>query len=66
MNKAPTGSRRLCVRMLTVEKTAEQLDVSQKTVRRLIDSGELVAHRIGRNIRIAGDDLRAFVNQRRG
>ncbi len=52
--------------MLTVATTAERLDLSEKTVRRLIDSGDLVAHRIGRNVRIAEDDLRAFLYQRRG
>jgi excisionase family DNA binding protein len=42
------------------------LCISEKTVRRLIASGALVAHRAGRNIRISDADLRAFLAQRRG
>ncbi|MBS0562652.1 MAG: helix-turn-helix domain-containing protein [Proteobacteria bacterium] len=65
MNQTPSGARRSAARLLTVDQTAEQLQLSTKSVRRLIDSGDLVAHRIGRCIRVADDDLRAFLNARR-
>ena len=50
----------------TVAQIAEILDVSQRTVRRWIDSGELIAHRLGRNLRISGGDFDAFLIRRRG
>lgn len=49
----------------TVQQVAETLQVSDKQVRRWIASGDLVAHRLGRQLRIADADLRAFVAQRR-
>lgn len=49
-----------------VADTARLLDLSEKTVRRLIASGALVSHRVGRSVRISDADLRAFLSQRRG
>jgi len=40
--------------MLTVEEVAKELRVDQKTVRRWIQRGELVAIDIGREYRISG------------
>jgi excisionase family DNA binding protein len=40
---------------------AEALDVSPRTVRRWIANGDLIAHRINGVVRIAEDDLRAFL-----
>jgi len=51
--------------LLTIAQTAEHLQVSTKSVRRWIESGELVAHRIGRQLRISSSDLQAFVRMRR-
>ena len=51
--------------LLTIPQTAEHLQVSTKSVRRWIESGELVAHRIGRQLRISWSDLQAFVRMRR-
>ena len=53
-------------RLLTIRQTAEIFQVSEKKVRRLIKSDELVAYRIGRQLRIAKEDLRRFLQQRRG
>ena len=50
---------------LTVEQTAEVLQVSDRTVRRWIDDGDLVAHRFGRQLRIAPADLNSFIRMRR-
>ena len=44
-----------------IAEVAERLDVSTRTVRRWIESRELVAHRFGGVVRIAERDLRAFL-----
>ena len=51
--------------LLTIPQTADVLQVSEKTVRRWIDSGELVAHKIGRQWRISDADLDTFIKMRR-
>lgn len=50
-------------RLYTVAETAEQLASSEKTIRRLIERGELRVRRIGRSVRVAHDDLAAFLAQ---
>jgi excisionase family DNA binding protein len=52
-------------RLLSIATVALQLDVSQKTVRRLIEDGELPIHRIGRQVRISESDLAAFIARSR-
>jgi excisionase family DNA binding protein len=56
-----TRDRRHRIQFFTVTETAEMLRVSSRTVRRWIDSGQLVAHRPGGVVRIAENDLRAFL-----
>ena len=51
--------------LLTIGQVAEQLLVSTKTVRRWIKSGDLVAHRFGRQWRISESDLQTFIRTRR-
>ncbi|HOP78929.1 MAG TPA: helix-turn-helix domain-containing protein [Armatimonadota bacterium] len=55
-------------RLLTAKQVAEYLNVSERTVWRLIDSGELPHIKIGKQTtRIKPEDLEAYVNrQRRG
>ncbi len=53
-------------RLLSVKQVAEELNVSIKTIRRQIASGAMIAHRIGRSIRVSADDLAAYRNRRRG
>ena len=60
------ASARRTVRLLSVPEAADQLGISEKGVRRAIGRGDLIAHRIGRLLRIAEDDLAAFVALRRG
>ena len=55
---SPKKHRRISV-------VAEVLDCSEKHVRRLIDRRELVAHRIGRLIRIAPKDFETFLKMSR-
>ena len=49
--------------LLTTADVAALLQVSTKTVRRLIDRGELGAIRIGRNVRIKPEILRALIER---
>ncbi len=46
---------------LTVKDVAQRLQLSPKSVRRLIDEGMLRIHRFGRAIRIAEEDLNQFL-----
>jgi excisionase family DNA binding protein len=59
-----TGSARRgqpITKLLTIDEVAEVLNVSPRTVRRLIDEGALPVHRLGRLVRISDDDLAAFL-----
>ena len=52
-------------RPLAVGEVAELLQVSSKTVRRWIERQELRTHRLGRQLRVAEEDLATFLGQRR-
>lgn len=45
--------------MLTLRETAQRLNVSEKTVRRLVANRELAAVRVGAQLRIDADQLEA-------
>ena len=68
-DREPTRSGRMTpprhfrerIRFFTVAEVAEHLSVSTRTIRRWIESCELVAHRFGRAVRIGEGDLRAFL-----
>ena len=49
----------------TVPEVAAYLQISARTIYRLIDDGELPVHRIGRSVRISVSDLEQFVRARR-
>lgn len=49
---------------MTVAEVARQLRVSNMTVYRLINSGQLAAVRIGRGYRIREDDVVKYLEQR--
>jgi len=51
------GGRQPFGRLRTIDETAEILNVSSRTVRRLIDSGTLPVHRFGRSVRISDPDI---------
>jgi excisionase family DNA binding protein len=53
--------RRDDLNFLKISQVAERLGVATRTVRRWIDAGRLIAHRFGGVVRIAENDLRAFV-----
>jgi excisionase family DNA binding protein len=48
-------------RLLSIAAVALHLGLSEKTVRRLIQDGQLPSHRVGRQIRISEMDLAAFL-----
>lgn len=43
--------------LLTIPATTEKLGLSIRTVRRMIDAGDLHVHRLGRSIRISEEDI---------
>lgn len=49
-------------RLWTVAEVADHIRVSNMTVYRLIKSGELPAIRVGKNYRIRGGDLFAYLD----
>lgn len=46
---------------LTIAEVAERLRVATRTVRRWIESNNLVVYRVGGVVRVAESDLRAFL-----
>lgn len=50
--------------LLTIPEVAERLQVSIKTIRRWIASGDLPTVRLGHQIRIQPKDLDIFLRQR--
>ena len=50
--------------LLSIKRTADHCDVSEKTVRRWIDNGELPAAKLGGQWRIRPRDLEMFVFER--
>ena len=51
--------------LLTIKQAAKPLQVSTKTIRRWVETGDLVAHRIGHQWRISSSDLQIFIRMRR-
>ena len=45
----------------TIQSLAEDLEVSERSVHRWIDAGDLIVYRFGRSVRIADNDRRAFL-----
>jgi excisionase family DNA binding protein len=57
-----TGTRnRPLTPLRTIEEAAELFNTSSRTVRRLIASGALPVHRIGRLVRISEQDIAVFL-----
>ena len=55
---------RSVARFVTVAEVAEQLRVSNMTVYRLVQAGELPAVRVGRSYRIREDDVDGYLSKR--
>jgi excisionase family DNA binding protein len=60
-DNGPLGSDRLW----TVAEVADHMRVSNMTVYRLIKAGELPAIRVGKNYRVRGSDLAAYLDASR-
>jgi excisionase family DNA binding protein len=50
---------------LTIEDVAEKLQVSRRTVVRLIELGQLTVTRVASRVRIAPEDLHRYLASRR-
>ena len=61
---SPALNPSLVERFLTVGEVAKHLRVSNMTVYRLVNSGQLAAVRVGRGYRIREDDVRKYLQQR--
>jgi excisionase family DNA binding protein len=53
------------ITLWTTQEVATQLNVSKRTVTRVINNGELPFIQIGRSIRVSKEDLFNFVDQQR-
>ena len=60
-----TDRQRRAEELMSVEDVAKRLDVSIKTVRRLISKGEIEVYRIGRQLRVSEGDLAHYLVRRR-
>lgn len=49
--------------IMTIEQTAEYLQLGVKTIRRMIDEGELKASKIRNNWRIRKSDIDEYLDQ---
>jgi excisionase family DNA binding protein len=57
--------RRPVPQFYTVDEIAKRLNLSRRSVSRLIQSRELAAHRFGRSLRVSDDDLAEFLARNR-
>jgi excisionase family DNA binding protein len=62
---ATASPRSISGPLLSISVVAKRLDISIRTVRRLIDDKSIAIYRIGRQIRISEPDLAAYVQSRR-
>ncbi len=46
--------------LFSLEELASRWGVSVKTLRRIVQRGELKTHRIGTQIRVSADDIRSY------
>jgi excisionase family DNA binding protein len=56
-----SGRKRNQITFFTIAEIAECLRVTDRTIRRWIEAGDLPVHRIGGIVRIAENDLRGFL-----
>lgn len=55
------------MRLLTIREVAESLQVSEKTIRRLVSRGELAGFKVGDRgqVRVKSEDLEAYLERQR-
>ena len=61
---SPSRQSGRAARLLSIKEAAEFFAVSEKTVRRWIAAGQLVAHKLGRQWRIPPDEIERFLATR--
>ena len=54
---------RAALRLLTIKDVAERMQVSCRTIHRLVGNGDLKVIHIGRSVRVSEEALKAFLNQ---
>ena len=66
MTANPTDKHRPASQFLDIPAVAARLDISSKTVRRMIERGDLPVYRIGKLLRISEADLANYLANMRG
>ena len=61
--KPPKPELPAAPRLVTIKDVAERLQVSGRTIHRLIAAGDLIVIRIGRSVRVSEQALKAFLTQ---
>jgi excisionase family DNA binding protein len=61
--KLPQPDRPAAPRLLTIKDVAERLQVSPRTIHRVVANGDLTVIRIGRAVRVSEEALKAFLTQ---
>ncbi len=61
--KPPKPERPAAPRLLTIRDVAERLQVSGRTIHRVVANGDLTVIRIGRAVRVSEEALKAFLTQ---
>lgn len=58
---------KMSMMMFTIQEVADKMKVSNKTIRRLIKRGDLVAYRVGDRgqLRVKADDLEQYLEKQR-
>ncbi len=63
MTKTPKPECPVAPRLLTIKDVAERLQVSGRTIHRLVANGGLTVVRIGRAVRVSEAALKAFLTE---
>jgi excisionase family DNA binding protein len=53
----------MAVPLLTIRNVSERLQISVRTIHRLVANGDLTVIRIGRAVRVSEETLKAFLTQ---
>jgi len=61
----PNPGRPFPARLLKPRKAAEILDISTRTLSRLVKNGDIAVVRVGGSLRFTLDDLAAFIERNR-
>ena len=59
----PEANSSAVLPLLTIRNVADRLQVSARTIHRLVANGDLTVIRIGRSVRVSEQALKAFLTQ---